>query len=143
MSGELHSRFSQGAAPEAAAGKNPIDPWHANTCVEWVDLCTKIGFSVVMVQAPYSPELWANSGFEKALGRELTAANLGHYDSAKWFDPIAFYFYVNTQSLAGGLQLIKARLAAIGLFPHVRIGYADRESKTWQTFYPELEGGVA
>ena len=44
--------------------------------------------------------------------------------------------------LAAGLQLVKTRLAAIGLLAHVKIGYADLDAKTWRVFYPELEAGA-
>jgi len=136
---ETNPRFSQGAAPEAAAAHDPVDPAAANLSLEWFDICGKIGFTVVAVQAPYSPELFKNSGFEKALGSELTEAGLGHLDSIKWFNPIAFYFYLHTKNLAAGLQLIKSRLAAIGLLPQVKIGVADAESKTFRVYYPEVE----
>ncbi len=99
----------------------------------------KIGFTVAIVQAPYSPALWANSDFEKRLGTELIEAGLGHLDSAKWGNPISYFFYLKSGSLAAGLQLIKSRLAAIELLPHVKIGYADPGDKCWRTFYPELE----
>jgi len=136
---EQNPRFSLGSAPEAAAASNPLDPAAANECIEWVDLAGKLGFTVVAVQAHYCEELWAVSGFEKSLGRELTEANLGHLDSVKWFNPITFYFLVNTQNLAAGLLLIKARMAAIGLLPRVKIGCADQESRTYRTLYPEAE----
>jgi len=134
---ETNPRFSQ--ETRTAAGQYPktADPAAANENIEWIELGLSIGLSVVAVQAPYSSELWNNAGFENALGSELTQAGLGHYDSAKYFNPIAFYFYLKTESLAAGLQLIKARLAAIGLLPSVKIGVGDQESKTWRVFYPE------
>lgn len=137
MSNGLNPRFSQGAAP--GAGAPAIDPADANGCLEWLDDMGKIGFSVACIRAPYSPALWQNSDFEKRLGSELTEAGLGHLDSAKYGNPITFFFYLHSKSLAAGLQLMKARLAAIGLLPHVRIGYADLGDKCWRTFYPELE----
>jgi hypothetical protein len=118
--------------PEAAAAHDPVDPASANTCIEWLDTVGKVGFTVVAVQAPYSAELWQNSGFEKALGNELAAANLGFYDSMKPFNPLAFFFYVPSKFVVAALEIIKARLAAIGLLPHVTIGYADPESKGYR-----------
>lgn len=137
MSNELHPRFSQGAAPGASAPT--IDPADANGCREWIETMGKAGFSVAVIRAPYSPALWENSDFEKRLGTELTEAGLGHLDSAKWGNPITFFFYLHSKSLAAGLTFIKFRLAAIGLLQHVRIGYADAGDKCWRTFYPALE----
>jgi hypothetical protein len=139
MSEGTNPRFSQVPAPASAAGGQALDPAQANTSTEWIKLCAQIGFTAVVIWAPYSPELWQNSGFEKALSTQLTAANLGHLDSVKWFNPISFFFYLYTTSLPAGLQLIKARLSAIGLLPHVKIGVADPEAKTWRVFFPELE----
>ncbi|MCX6924550.1 MAG: hypothetical protein NT154_15250 [Verrucomicrobia bacterium] len=137
MSEKANARFSLDAAPEASDSHGVLDPAAANTSIEWVELCGKVGFTVVALKAPYSPELWQNSGFEKRLGAELAAANLGHLDSVKWFDPITFFFYVNTKDLAAGLQLMKARLAVIGLLPRVKIGCADQAAKVWRRFWPE------
>ncbi len=139
MSQEIKPRFDPGAAPEASAAGNSLDPAAANTCIEWLDVAGKVGFTVVAVVAPYSEELWAVSGFEKTLGRELNEAGLGHYDSAKWFNPIAFFFYVSTQRLAVGLQTIKQRLGEIGLLSRVKIATADPETKTWRIFWPEAD----
>jgi hypothetical protein len=128
---------------EAVAGHvtpdGAIDPADANGNLEWLETMGKAGFSVACIQAPYSPELRANSDFEKRLGSELAEAGLGHLDSAKWGDPVTFFFYLHSKSLAAGLQFIKSRLAAIGLLPQVRIGYADTGDKCWRKFYPELE----
>ena len=137
MSNDLAPRFSQGAAP--GAGAPMVDPADANGCLDWLEDMGKIGFAVACIKAPYSPALWANPDFEKRLGSELTEAGLGHLDSAKYGNPIMFFFYLHSESLAAGLQLIKSRLAAIGLLPHVRIGYADTGDKCWRRFYPELE----
>jgi hypothetical protein len=139
MSNDLHPRFEQGAAPGADAPTGPVDPSDFNGCPKWIEDMGKIGFTVAIVQAPYSPALWANSDFEKRLGTELIEAGLGHLDSAKWGNPISYFFYLKSGSLAAGLQLIKSRLAAIELLPHVKIGYADPGDKCWRTFYPELE----
>ena len=139
MSNRLSARFSQGAAPAPSAPT--ADPADANGCLEWLEGMGKIGFSVACIRAPYSPALWANSDFEKRLGSELTEAGLGHFDSAKYGDPITFFFYLHSKSLAAGLQLMKTRLAAIGLLPHVRIGYADTGDKCWRKYYPELGRG--
>jgi hypothetical protein len=138
MSEETTPRFSQETTRAAGQAPNAIDPAAANETIEWVELIGKLGLTAVAVHAPYSAELWQNSGFEEDLGRELAEAHLGHYDSARYFNPIIFFFYVRTQDLAAGLQLIKARLAAIGLLASVKIGVADQESKAWRTFYPEL-----
>ena len=132
MSNIQNPRFAQGAAPGADAPTGPIDPAAANTCIEWLDTVGKVGFTVVAVQAPYSAELWQNSGFEKALGNELAAANLGFYDSMKPFNPLVFFFYVPSKFVVAALEIIKARLAAICLLPHVTIGYADPESKGYR-----------
>jgi transcriptional regulator with XRE-family HTH domain len=137
MREEANRRFSR-ETWEARQAPNAIDPAAANENIEWVELIGKLGLTAVAVRAPYSAELWQNSGFEEDLGRELAEAHLGEYDSARYFNPITFFFYVRTQDLAAGLQLIKARLAAIGLLPSVKIGVADHESKAWRVFYPEL-----
>jgi len=136
MSNDLHPRFSQGAAP--GVGVPTIDPADANGCREWIETMGTAGFSVAFIQASCSPAVWENSDFEKRLGTELSEAGLGHLDSTKWGNPIVFFFYLHSKSLAAGLQLIKSRLAAIGLLPHVRIGFADTGDKCWRTFYPEL-----
>jgi hypothetical protein len=141
MISERPQRFSVRQQPAIAAKPEQVDPADANGCPEWLEDMGKIGLSVAFIKAPYSPALWANSDFEKRLGSELTEARLGHLDSAKYGNPIVFFFYLNSKSLAAGLQLIKARLAAIGLLPHVRIGYADPGDKCWRTFYPELDRG--
>jgi transcriptional regulator with XRE-family HTH domain len=138
MSEETTPRFSQETTRTAGQTPNAIDPAAANETIEWVELIGKLGLTAVAVRAPYSAELWQNSGFEEDLGRELAEAHLGQYDSARYFNPITCFFYVRTQDLAAGLQLIKARLAAIGLLPSVKIGVADQESKAWRVFYPEL-----
>jgi hypothetical protein len=129
--------------PAIATHPEHVDPADANGCPEWIEDMGKIGLSVAFIQAPYSSALWANADFEKRLGSELSGARLGHLDSAKYGIPITFFFYLNSKSLAAGLQLIKARLAAIGLLPHVKIGYADPGDKCWRTFHPELEQGGA
>lgn len=139
MNSELHPRFSQGAAPAAGAPSGAIDPAYANGNLEWLDTMGKAGFSIGYVRAPYTPALWANSDFEKRLGSELTEAGLGHLDSVEWGNPIIFFFYLHSKSLAAGLQLIKSRLAAIGLLSHVEIGYADPVDECWRTLYPGLE----
>ena len=139
MSSEHPSRFSMPPTPGAESKPEQVDPADANGCPEWLEDMGKIGHSVAFIQCPYSPALWANADFEKRLGSELSGATLGHLDSAKYSNPITFFFYLNSKSLAAGLQLIKARLAAIGLLPHVRIGYADTGDKCWRTFYPKLE----
>jgi transcriptional regulator with XRE-family HTH domain len=138
MREEANPRFSQETTRAAGQAPNAIDPAAANESIEWVELIGKLGLTAVAVRAPYSAKLWQNSGFEEDLGRELAEAHLGDYDSARYFNPIIFFFYVRTQDLAAGLQLIKARLAAIGLLPSVKIGVADQESKVWRVFYPEL-----
>ena len=140
MSSETNPRFSQEPTPAPQDGHPAlIDPADANTSMEWVELCAKLGFTTVVVQARYSPELWHNAGFEERLGSELTEANLGHYDSARYGNPIGFFFYLHGKKLADGLRLIEARLSAIGLLPHVKIGVADLELKGWRVVYPECE----
>jgi hypothetical protein len=139
MTDDLHPRFSQRAAPGADAPGGAIDPANANNCPEWIESMGKINFTVAFIQAPYSPALWANSNFEKRLGSELTEAGLGRLDSVKWGNPITYFFYLHSERLAAGLQIMKSRLEAIGLFPHIKIGYADPGDKCWRTFYPALE----
>jgi len=147
---EEANRFSGEPAPGNARGvtdsvtvtsagtSRAIDPAAANFCTEWVaGVCAKIGLTAVVIGAPYSPELWANSGFEARLDEELRAAHLGHYDSAKFGNPIAFFFYLSSERLTEGLQLIKDRLSAIGLLSQVKIGYSDSDAKRWRVFYPE------
>jgi hypothetical protein len=130
-------------APGAGAPSGAVDPAAFNVSWEWNEDMDKIGFTVAFIRAPYSPALGENSGFEKRLGGELTEAGLGHLDSEKWGNPVTFFFYLHSKSLAAGLQLIKSRLAAIGLLQHVRIGYADAGDKCWRTFYPALERASA
>jgi hypothetical protein len=137
MSCEHNPRFSQGAAPGSGAPGGAYDPADANVSSEWLALCAKIGFTVVAIKVPCSAELCPNPGFEEDLGRELTAANLGHYDSAKYGmflhsdgagsgSPIIFLFCIHSAKLATALQFIKTKLAAIGLLPHVRIAHSDQ-----------------
>ena len=122
----------------SAQAPGSADPAAANECIEFIELVGKVGLTVVVVQARWSAELWAVNGFEETLGRELDQARLGIYDGLKVANPtVAFYFHLNTERLAEGLLLIKARLAAIGLLPVVKIGVADQESKTYRVFYPE------
>lgn len=135
MSAERNPRFDQEAAPPAKAPES-ADPAAANIDWEWNMDMGKIGFSVAFIQAPYSPALWENSGFEKRLDSELTEAGLGHLDSEKWGNPITFFFYLHSKSLAAGLQLVKFRLTNIGLLPHVKIGWADCQDKCWRVFHP-------
>jgi len=136
MSNDLHPRFAMPHAPGAGAPSGAVDPADVLASREWIELCAKIGFTLVAVKAPWSPELWQNSGFEEDLGRELTDANLGHYDSSKhgkfahsngpkYGNPITFLFCLHSTKLLAALQFMKARLAAIGLLPHVRILYVD------------------
>ena len=139
MSEEANARFSKDSGAATGQGPMAIDPAAANQDIEWVELVGKLGLTTVAVQISYSAELWENSGFEQDLSRELAQGGLGELDSVKWFNLIVFFFYVRTQDLAAGLQFIKARLAAIGLLPRVKIGVADLESRTWRVFYPELE----
>ena len=152
MSAE-HPRFGQDAVPAGATPPSSVDPAIYNTSLEWIKLCAKIGFTVVVVKAPWSPELWQNSGFEEDLGSELTEANLGHYDSAKYGkhvhsdgakygNPVTFFFCVHSPKLPAALRLIKDRLAAIGLLPHVKIAYADLDPLAWRRV-SFLEGGKA
>ena len=136
MSNDLHPRFSMSYEPSAEPPPAHVDPAAANGCTEWLAGMGKINFTVAFIQAPYSPALWANSGFENSLGTELTEAGLGHLDSAKWGNPITYFFYLHSGSLAAGLQLIKSRLAAIELLPHVKVGYADCQDKCWRVFHP-------
>ena len=139
MSNDLHPRFSMSSEPSAEPPPAHVDPADANGCPEWLEDMGKVGFTVAFIQAKYSPALWANSNFEKRLGSELTEAGLGHLDSAKWGNPTTFFFYLRSGRLAAGLQLIKSRLAAIELLPHVKVGYADPGDKCWRIFSPELE----
>src|ERR1035438_6355447 len=139
MSSERPQRFSVRQQPAIAAKPEQVDPADANGCPEWLEDMGKVGFTVAFIQAKYSPALWANSNFEKRLGSELTEAGLGHLDSAKWGNPTTFFFYLRSGRLAAGLQLIKSRLAAIELLPHVKVGYADPGDKCWRIFSPELE----
>ena len=136
-------RFGQGAVPADAIPPSSVDPADANVSLEWLKVCAKIGLTVVAVKAPYSPQLWENSGFEEDLGRELHEAKLGFYDSAKYGEFLQsknvknqsqaiFFFCVPTKKLPAALQLIRAALAAIGLLPHVGIGHADRECKQYR-----------
>jgi hypothetical protein len=141
LAGERRSRSLVAKFESLKTGA--IDPAAFNVSWEWNEDMGKIGFAVAFIRAPYSPALWENSGFEKRLGGELTEAGLGHLDSEKWGNPVTFFFYLHSKSLAAGLQLIKSRLAAIGLLQHVRIGYADAGDKCWRTFYPALERASA
>ena len=141
LAGERRSRSLVARYESLKTGA--IDPAAFNVSWEWNEDMDKIGFAVAFIRAPYSPALWENSGFEKRLGGELTEAGLGHLDSEKWGNPVTFFFYLHSKSLAAGLQLIKSRLAAIGLLQHVRIGYADAGDKCWRTFYPALERASA
>ena len=141
LAGERRSRSLVAKFESLKTGA--IDPAAFNVSWEWNEDMDKIGFAVAFIRAPYSPALWENSGFEKRLGGELTEAGLGHLDSEKWGNPVTFFFYLHSKSLAAGLQLIKSRLAAIGLLQHVRIGYADAGDKCWRTFYPALERASA
>jgi hypothetical protein len=120
--------FAQGAGSGAGAPIGKIDPADTNTDCEWIATMEKVGFTVVVVKVPYCTALWQNSGFEETLGSELTGARLGSLDSVKWGNPCRCYFYVHSKHLVAALELIEARLAAIGLLPHVAIGYADQES---------------
>jgi hypothetical protein len=139
MSDDLHPRRPYWAAAGAIAPSGVCDPAAANGNLEWLGTMGEAGLSVAYIRAPYTPALWANSDFEKRLGSELTEAGLGHLDSAEWGNPIIFYFYLHSQSLAAGLQLIMSRLAAIELLSHVEIGYADPADECWRTLYPGLE----
>jgi hypothetical protein len=141
LAGERRSRSLVAKFESLKTGA--IDPAAFNVSWEWNEDMGKIGFAVAFIRAPYSPALWENSGFEKRLGGELTEAGLGHLDSEKWGNPVTFFFYLHSKSLAAGLQLIKSRLSAIGLLQHVRIGYADAGDKCWRTFYPALERASA
>jgi hypothetical protein len=137
-------RFSIEDAPDWGLLHTPVDPADANLCDEWIEVLDKVGFTPVLVKADYSPELWQNAGFEERLGAELTDAKLGSYDSAKYGNPIKFFFLVASSRLPAGLQFISTRLAAIGLLPHVIIGYADKDSKTWrQVVFPQEWGAAA
>lgn len=135
-------------APGAGAPSGAVDPADVNASLEWIELCAKIGFTLVALRATWSPELWQNSGFEEDLGRALTEANLGHYDSAKhgkmahsngpkYGNPIIFFFCVHTAKLPAALQFMRARLAAIGLLPHVRVLYADQDTRYRRVFFLE------
>ena len=140
---EPRPRFSEGAAPQAGIPPLPVDPADANLGLEWIELCDKVGFTVVVVEAPYSPALWQKSGFEECLEVTLGNVGLGHLDSVKYGNPIKFFFYVPSARLQAGLQLMHNDLYGRGLLPHVKIGYADKESKTWRrVVFPE-EGGAA
>src|ERR1035438_9861152 len=149
MSKETNPRFSQDPAPANAGGvidsvtvtregaPQAVDPAAASWRFEWLDVCAKIGLTAVVVETPYSAALWEASGFEKRLDSELRTANLGQLDSIKYFNPLAFFFYIPTEKLAAGLEFIRANLAGIGLLQHgVKIGYADLESKVWRGVYP-------
>ena len=107
MSNDLHPRFSMSYEPSAEPPPAHVDPADANGCSEWLAGMGKINLTVAFIQAPYSPALWANSGFENSLGTELTEAGLGHLDSAQWGNPITFFFYLHSGSLAAGLLLIR------------------------------------
>ena len=142
MSAE-HPRFGQDAVPSGAIPPRSADPADANVSPEWIKLCAKIGLTAVVVKCPHSPELWQNFGFEEELGSDLTAANLGHYDSAKYGkfthsdgqvsgSSISFCFYVYSSKLPAALRFIAARLAAIGLLPHVKILHSDHEPMTYR-----------
>ena len=141
LSGQRQSRSLVARYESLKTGA--IDPAAFNVSWEWNEDMDKIGFAVAFIRAPYSPALLENSGFEKRLGGELTEAGLGHLDSEKWGNQVTFFFYLHSKSLAAGLQLIKSRLADIGLLQHVRIGYADAGDKCWRTFYPALERASA
>jgi hypothetical protein len=137
MTEKTNPRFSQDPALASAGAPQAVDPAAANSSIEWLDICAKIGLTAVVVHAGYGPKLWEVSGFEKQLDSELRTAHLGYLDSVKYFNPLAFFFYVPTEKLVDGLQFIKANLEGIGLLPHsVKIGYADLEAKVWRTFYP-------
>jgi hypothetical protein len=140
MSEETNPRFSLGPTTASAGEPQALDPAAANETIEWVgDVCAKIGLTAVVVQAPYSLQLWQNSGFEERLGEELGAAHLGHYANAKFGNPISFFFYVASEKLVEGLQFLEARVSGIGLLPQCKIGYADLEAKVWRLFYPRVE----
>jgi hypothetical protein len=140
MSKTPSSRFSQTPTAASEAGSQSVDPAAANMSIEWNEICAKIGLTTVVVQVPYSPELWQNSRFEERLDCELRAANLGWLDAIKYFNPMAFFFYIHTEKLAGGMEFIRSNLAGIGLLPKgVKIGYADLESKVCRVFYPVPE----
>jgi hypothetical protein len=136
-------RFGQDAVPADAIPPSSVDPADANVSLEWLEVCAKIGLTVVAVKAPYSPQLWENSGFEEDLGRELHEAKLGFYDSvkhdaflrknsAKQLNRIVFFFCVPSKKLPAALQFIRAKLAAIGLLHSAKIAYADPESITYR-----------
>ena len=143
MSNDPRPRFAMPPAPDAGVPGGAIDPADINASPEWIELCAKIGFTLVAVKAARSQDLCQNSGFEEELGRELTDANLGHFDSEKYGtfvhsdgvkcgNPVTFFFCCHSRKLPAALKLIKARLSVIGLLPHVRILYADREPTTYR-----------
>jgi hypothetical protein len=100
----------------------------------------RIGFTVMLVVAFYSDELWKHPAFEVELGKELTTAGLGHFDSAKFGgNPNLYYFFIHRRTLTAGLKTVRDRLAALGLLTFCKVGHADGKDKCWRTFYPELE----
>jgi hypothetical protein len=137
-----HPRFGQGAVPADAFPPSSVDAADANVCWEWVESMEKIGFTVLLVVAFYTDELWKHPAFEVELGEELTTAGLGHFDSAKFGgNSNLYYFYIHRTTLTAGLKTIKDRLAALGLLTLCQIGHADAKDKCWRKFYPELEKG--
>lgn len=92
MTGGHNPRFSQDGTPDDAPKHSPANPADANVRREWIGVFGKVGLTVVAVRAAYSDALWQNPGFEEVLGGELSEANLGQYDSAKYGNPIIYFF---------------------------------------------------
>ena len=137
MSEQSNPRFSQDTAPTSEHPPSALDPSDANWDIRWHRTCRKLGFTIVLVKVPRSEQLWQNPGWEDRLGEELDAAHLGTFDSALWANPVFYFFLVSTKNMVAALNLIKARLAQIGLLPEVQIGVADQEAGDWRAFYPE------
>jgi hypothetical protein len=133
VSSGANARFSTGGG-----AKGVIDPALDNTSWDWVETVAKLGLSVVAVIAPYSPELWANPGFEGQIDAELRKAKLGHLDSAKYGNPIVFYFYIPAKSQAAGLEAIRAALERRGLAGVCKLGCAELQEKIWRIYHPQV-----
>jgi hypothetical protein len=116
------------------------DPALANDCIEWLETIAKLGFTCVCVQMKYSEAVILRAGpqFPEILGQELTASDLGHFDSMKQGDPFDLYFYGHTKKLPTALEFIRARLDQLNILDLSKIAFADLEGKVWRTFYPAI-----
>lgn len=130
LSGEIYAFLAKtNDAPR------PADPSMVNANRDWIrEVITPLGFIVVSVYYPPTPERGAPPIQGNVVGQSLDARGFGHFDSENTAAQVQF-FWVRRHLIAPALTFLSEFLNQKVSLPGTKIGYFDPASEVWRTWH--------